>query len=745
MPRAKKIKKEVIEEMVTSGLVGSAEKEIKEGESVWKKISRLSTSLAIFLLPTIFIPGTAGVIFIMQETVIGILVLFSFFSFLIDTLQRKSLSLPRGSRLTYSLFSIFVLGAGASLFFSPAFGLSFWGNGYTNGTPVLTFIIGLILFFLAGSLFQNREKSLVRLLIFSWFISLLLTVAANISVLYLQKPFFGITVGVFNMIGNITSLSIFLGIGFIFSLLLLFYTELTSRTAIGLSVFGAVAFVTLLFVGSPSVFISTILTLLIVLGFRVYGVWGEATKSSRFLIAIVLSVVALSFASIYGAYRLPLLSLLPPEVIPSFSASVSITSQTLQGGYQAALFGSGPNTYAFDYGRFRPLGVNLTPFWNTDLETGYSFWLTILPTFGLTASLALFFFLAILVARGARQVIRRAEGGEFSLYDLVWVFVFYLVVISLTASLSSTLTLYLFFFAGLLFSSRKNYGEYDIHFQTARRAFIGSLMTTAALFLVIVLIFFLGQRAFSFLSLNQILTSSGTNTEAAALIPVIGKSYQVFPNEYTARVMSSLWFSELAAVMNNTQPASSSDPQALLGNSLGYANEAVLLNPINHKNWALLGDIYKNVLSATGALDQAIVVYEKAAELHPTHPLYPLFLSQIKLAQSGTVTSTEKEAFLKVAEGLVKKSIALKSNTPESYFVLAQIYDARGEEDQVIPALNQAITLNPEFLDARYFLASVYEKQGNKEGERVELEAIQKLSPGITEVESRLEALLEGK
>ncbi|MBI3631027.1 MAG: tetratricopeptide repeat protein [Candidatus Sungbacteria bacterium] len=80
---------------------------------------------------------------------------------------------------------------------------------------------------------------------------------------------------------------------------------------------------------------------------------------------------------------------LPPEVSPSFSATLSTARAVFKEGSRQAFFGSGPGTFAMDWARWRDPSINQTAFWGARFSQGYSWATTLFPTVGILGFMAL--------------------------------------------------------------------------------------------------------------------------------------------------------------------------------------------------------------------------------------------------------------------------------------------------------------------------------------------------------------------
>jgi len=87
-------------------------------------------------------------------------------------------------------------------------------------------------------------------------------------------------------------------------------------------------------------------------------------------------------------------------VRPSWQSTISIGRKTYT---TSAVFGSGPNTFAQQWLTFRSVGLNSTPFWDTNFNSGIGFIPTSFVTTGIVGIIAWISFLALFVFFGLRS------------------------------------------------------------------------------------------------------------------------------------------------------------------------------------------------------------------------------------------------------------------------------------------------------------------------------------------------------
>ena len=238
--------------------------------------------------------------------------------------------------------------------------------------------------------------------------------------------------------------------------------------------------------------------------------------------------------------------------------------------------------------------------------------------------------------------------------------------------------------------------------------------------------------------------------------------------------------------------------QALTGASINSAVKATELAPNNVLNWQTRADTYTQLIPLIGkeAQDFALSSREKVIELEPNNPSGFLALArtymlmgeneaQMLKAEDQTVKDKAKsniDNYLKEAENNLNKALELKKDYDSALYNLSLVYNQQGKTDEAIKkmeivakqnqldsgvafqlgllylqrdgeedldkaknALMYAIKLTPSNSNAHWFLASVYEKQGDYDQAIKQIEKVKELNPELKEVDQRLSDLQAGK
>lgn len=114
----------------------------------------------------------------------------------------------------------------------------------------------------------------------------------------------------------------------------------------------------------------------------------------------------------------------------------------------------------------------------------------------------------------------------------------------------------------------------------------------------------------------------------------------------------------------------------------------------------------------------------------------------------------KEEGNLEEAERFLKKALEFSPSNHEYHFELANVYALRYDEkskkekradalDAAARELEQAIMLNPDFLQAYFNLGVVYKKQGNYEKAREQFRHVLELDPNLVNAYMQIGAIYE--
>jgi len=143
---------------------------------------------------------------------------------------------------------------------------------------------------------------------------------------------------------------------------------------------------------------------------------------------------------------------------------------------------------------------------------------------------------------------------------------------------------------------------------------------------------------------------------------------------------------------------------------------SVAANPRNHRAWFHLGFAYYE----QGRCDDAVRAYETAASLTPKPD--PTLLADWALALDCAGRAGEAEAKL-------REALAIERH-PHALTLLGRVLAKKGDLEQAMEALNEALRLNPSDANALAYRGNVYLLRQQPEPALADYEAALRLQPG---------------
>jgi len=169
-------------------------------------------------------------------------------------------------------------------------------------------------------------------------------------------------------------------------------------------------------------------------------------------------------------------------------------------------------------------------------------------------------------------------------------------------------------------------------------------------------------------------------------------------------------------------------------NSIASAQRAVQVAPENVANWNVQGFIYRNFIGLEGAESFAIASYQKVSELEPASPFSFTELGRVyvmqaqRLADQAEFTEQREDALDKALESL-QKAIDLKADYSAAHFLIAAVYEERGESAEAVARLEEARELAPNDLELAFQLAVMYRQRDQLTKAQDELERAKRINP----------------
>lgn len=697
------------------------------------KVARILFATALFLLPFVFVPVVGWDISVGKVVVVtllslsgGALVFTSFF-------RRKKIALPR----TYSMLilGIFAM-ATISLVFSESFSASFLGAGLDVGT-FFTMAVVLIIAFIAPLILTSKQSLISAL-------SALFLGGAVLGLFHILRLFLGpdfLTFNVFTLststpIGSWNDLGIFFGVLYLISLVIIASSLLPSRLRLllAISLVASLALVMLVNFRPLSVALALATLVFLVILFLSRRDHAISIVSSSLVLLVLVSIFSVPIGTFLGTH----LNVSYAEIRPNWVGTFDMLGAGLS-NVKNAVVGSGPNTFIYLWQEERAQEVIDSDFWAID----FAFSAGIIPTFMVTFGLITVILLGMLAAYIALKlfaVLRSSDidPGLSSLALASGAGALFLFLLSIVYVFSVAIFILMFVLFGLCIAA--------VHQMNGLRAFSVSSSNRAAPLLgaagAVVCLLLIAPALV--VSVSRTMYGHGIVKAAQAqnveeIIRAQGYIRQaslIERNDMFARMETELGIVRIQEFLTREQiDEEDHGPfQILVVETQQAADRALRINPRNYLNHVNIGIVYEvlGLLGVEDGFDFAAQSYARARALNPTNPELILIQARLERAREDNTA----------ARAFIAESIALKSNHPNSYILLADVHLAeddvpgaiqeiqRGigaaprsallpfrlgliyyaEEDftRAIEAFSQAIRLDPHYANARYFRALSY-------------------------------------
>jgi tetratricopeptide (TPR) repeat protein len=243
----------------------------------------------------------------------------------------------------------------------------------------------------------------------------------------------------------------------------------------------------------------------------------------------------------------------------------------------------------------------------------------------------------------------------------------------------------------------------------------------------------------------------------------------------------------------DTSSAHTQQLQDLMSSSIQLAQRATVIQPRESLNWNNLGQVYQALTGLVSNVEQLSAdAYARGAVLRPGDPTFSNSIGQLWLARSdlvrtvmqqstGDTSALQKQAdeSLVKAEAAFKQAIALSdtyglaiynlgavyerqnkvpeaiaqlekiapynANEPTLMFELGLLYVRAGRKDDARAAFQQAVLLAPQYANARWYLALLFEDKGDIAGALDQLQEIQKSNSDNAALQQKISQLEAGQ
>lgn len=752
-------------------------------------VARLLLVGAVGLVPLVFIPGV--------PMLLGATKVFFVLVLLLVALVAMSLSILRSGSVTLRMAPLLLAWwavAGSALLstvLSPTPLWSFAGDVLEIHTAGFLVLLGVLMTALVS--FGSAKKSIVYLF------GTLIVSTALIVLLQMIRLVFGASVlslGILNgpaanLVGSFNDLGIYLGLMVLVGLVAVVQLSLSRVGMIIASVIMAISLLVLALVNFFAIwliisFFSLMLLMYSLTKDRFGVVAGMApvhevklSLATTGLVAAVfiVSTVFLIGGSSIGAILSQKTGVNYLEIRPSVGATLDILRQTY---HENAFTGSGANRFGDVWQQYKDPVITQTIFWNTPFNAGSGYVPTWFVTTGLFGVLAWLAFLGMFLYTGITMLIKGQSTDVFWYFTGTLAFVAgtFIWMISVLYVPGPTILIIGAASTGVMIAAyqallpRK---QATLNMLTTART--GFVLIVCVMFVIISTIVVGYGSVRQFIAAHEYVTATNNlpqdGTQIATVVGRIMQAYTLFPSDTYARDMASYYLLNLNNLLSltNATPAQRQEFQQAITAGIASANEAIQRKSTDAQNWRVLGDTYALLAAVNieGATARANDAYHEAELRDPRNPYYVLQKS-IMAYRSKDFAEARRLALLSldlkanytdalfilsqidIATGDVIKAIAstesliaLESNNAGRYYQLGVLQTANKNREAAIAAFTAAVTLDPNYANARYLRALQYLSAGDKALAISELKLVRGLNPDNKAVDELISKIERGE
>jgi tetratricopeptide (TPR) repeat protein len=461
----------------------------------------------------------------------------------------------------------------------------------------------------------------------------------------------------------------------------------------------------------------------------------------------VLSTVFITAGDFVSQKMTDLVSVDYVEVRPSTEATIDIATAVYQ---KNAMFGVGANRFVDAWQLHKDQNINNTIFWDTDFSAGSGFVPTLFVNIGLLGGILLIAFHVGLLYLGYRMLLRPERSEPY------W---YYFGVVSFTAACfiwgmsyvyvpGPTILLLGSLFSGFTMVAVAALVPRSVRViklsTTSQRGFLLMGMTIIVVVAAISTVTTVGAQYVAQAQFNKARVTALTTDSFAQAVT---DSYELYPDERFLRALAQMHINAMNGLISVKDPTE--EQQQVFKESaelaLEAAEQAVQKDPTDPDNHAILAGVFNNLalVGIGGAQERADTALAEAQRLDPMNPGYYLITAQIAARKNDTETARREldkalalkrnftpamylSAQLEIKEGnteaaiqTTRSIITLEPKNPTRYFQLGVLLSAVDQLPEAMLAYRAAITLDPQYANARYLLALAY-LRGNETGAALE-------------------------
>jgi len=754
-----------------------------------EKTIKVLIYLMVILIPLWFLPSTVNAVDFNKQALMVLLVVVTLILWLVKILSKGEIKWKSNNlNIVIGIFLvIYILATVFSL--RPYNSLIGWTTHLSGAlVNVLSF---LALYLLIINNFKGVKETFG--LLFSFLISA--GVVTLVGLLQIWEAFIFpwdfAKLTSFNTIGTVNTLGIFSATILTLTTALLFVIK-RSDIKIFFLILGLLNLIILLSLNF------WILWLVLGIGMAVILLFGlmRLVRLEESIGWVALPMTFLAIALIFMLFRptLPFGPQIPVEVGLTHKGSIAVVENTLK---EKPILGTGPETFVFNYSKFKPEELNQTMFWNIRFSNPSAEIYSVASDLGILGLISFLALLVLFIFKAVKNLVKTIgeEVNVLKRFLEIGLFAGWLgLAVSWFIYPQNFTLMFLFWLLFALYLAESSVFKQNTY--NLKRSPKVLLLTSFSFVVVIIVIvgflYIQGTRFVAEINYKKGLDLVQMEGKIDEGINKVIKSTIINPYEDRSyNVISQLFLLK----MNRDSNMPDLDQQQRLNlmqvdaiNAINSSVRASTLSPQDVSNWLTRGQVYAQLIGfINGADDWAEKAYEEAAVLDPQNPFIYTQWGKIYIAKANLMApdaQTDKAAQERISEYLemalekFNKAIELKPDYSEAHFQSALIFDAQGKSNEAIAKMEinrqllpqdtgiafqlgvlyykteryreagaefvRAVVLDPDFANARYFLGLLYDQAGDKESALDQFERIVRLNPDNEHIKDIIDNLKAG-
>mgnify|MGYP001573076982 CR=1 FL=1 len=779
---------------------------MSQAHNLFRVITRWASYLLFFLVPVFFLPWTTSVLENNKQLLFVVLTGVGLLAWLGQMVMSKEFSFKSGwLNLIPGLYFVAVLVASIT----SLAGYQTWvGQASQEYASFLSATMFVVLFYVLLNTAGNTimQRNILIALFLSAALTGLVTLLGMFGLAHL--PFAFAQSNGFNTVGTMNGFVSFMSVMMFVGLAMWLVSQQGRDRVIPLDWLGTflrvlIVFVTVVNLVGLVALDFWVFWLINIIGVLLLGTFvfiqsQEFPNPRRFAFPLIVLLVSVLFLFL----STPLHLKLPVVVSPSYGTSWDITKQALSSSTSNLLFGTGPGTYLYDYLSYKPVSVNTSQFWSLRFDRAKSELLTTTATLGVVGTLLWLALMVWVAIKAVGRLVFERDHEEWKMTYVIFIGWSILLLTHLLYSSNFTMSFLLWGFTGLL-ASQVMLKVWKSDFSVSPRLGLGASFAFAIVSVAVLgSLFITGSRFAAEAAFAKAVeidkAEDGTIDEVIAQLSR-AVAFNGLSDEYQRNFSSAYLIKarELIVATAGEEERTPEETQSIVDAvtaSINAAARSTTIEPNSVSNWMVRGSIYRDLMSfAQGAEDLAAQSFQNTIQLEPKNPTHQTNLGRVYLTvadRARNLKSAQDEELaaqaagqeiqlLAGAEQAFLSAIGLKSDYLPAHYYLAATYERQGKLEQAAarlvalrnnnPAdiglafqlsqmlirlqrydiatqeLERIVGLSPNYSNALWYLASMYEVAGDQDKAIDVVEKVVDLNPENEVARSRLERLEAGE